>query len=156
MDRSISHRMIIGLAVAWSVTSQAGAAIPKVGDPAVDFTLKTPAGEPVRLATLNEKGPVVLVVLRGWPGYQCPICTRQVGELMGKSAELAAAKAQVLLVYPGPSSHLEEHAEEFVRGKSLPDNFSFVIDPDYVFTNKYELLGCLTRDRLSLDVRDRP
>ena len=58
---------------------------------------------------------------------------------MGKSAELAAARAQVLLVYPGPSSHLEEHAEAFVRGKSLPDNFSFVIDPDYAFTNRYGL-----------------
>ena len=26
------------------------------------------------------RGPLVLVVLRGWPGYQCPFCTRQFGD----------------------------------------------------------------------------
>jgi len=32
----------------------------------------------VSLANLNHQGPVVLIVLRGYPGYQCPYCTRQV------------------------------------------------------------------------------
>ena len=146
MNRTFSTRMAIGLAVALSLSSPAVADTPKVGDSAADFTLKTPAGESVSLASLNKKGPVVLVVLRGWPGYQCPICTKQVGELMAKSKELAAAKAQVLLVYPGPSSELKEHAEEFVQGKTLPDNFSLVIDPDYVFTNKYELRWDASRE----------
>ncbi len=106
---------------------------------APDFTLKTPAGEPVRLATLVEQGPVVLVVLRGWPGYQCPACTAQVGELIRKSKELTAARAQVVLVYPGPSDGLKTHAEDFARGKGLPDNFHFVLDPDYAVTNQYGL-----------------
>ena len=68
---------------------------PGVGDTAPDFTLKAPGGESVRLATLREKGPVALVVLRGWPGYQCLICTPQVGELLGKSKEIAASEASV-------------------------------------------------------------
>jgi thioredoxin-dependent peroxiredoxin len=117
----------------------ASATPPRVGDAAPDFTLQTPAGESIRLAPLNEKGQVVLVVLRGWPGYQCPICTRQVGELISKSKEFAAAKARVVLVYPGPSAGLKEHAEEFARGKALPDNFYFVLDPDYAFTRSYDL-----------------
>jgi peroxiredoxin len=139
MNRSAFMTLSSGLVLGLMIAAPAAAGIPRVGDTAADFTLKTPAGEPVRLATLNEKGPVVLVVLRGWPGYQCPICTKQVGELMAKSSQLKEAKAQVILVYPGPSDGLKGHAEEFVRGKSLPGNFSFVVDPDYTFTNSYDL-----------------
>lgn len=128
-----------GLVLGLMITLPASAGVPRVGDTAADFTLKTPAGEPVRLATLNEKGPVVLVVLRGWPGYQCPICTKQVGELVGKSKQMGESKAQVLLVYPGPADGLKAHAEEFARDKSLPENFSFVVDPDYAFTKSYDL-----------------
>jgi peroxiredoxin len=80
-----------------------------------------------------------LVVLRGWPGYQCPICTTQVGELIGKSSKIAEAGAQTVLVYPGPARGLEEHAEEFSRGKVLPENFRFVVDPNYEFTKAYDL-----------------
>jgi hypothetical protein len=38
---------------------------------------------PLTLAILSTElahGPVVLVMLRGWPGYQCPFCTRQFGD----------------------------------------------------------------------------
>ncbi len=133
---ALSAGLLLGLVAS---SPSAIAATPKVGESTTDFTLKTPAGEPVRLAALNEKGPVVLVVLRGWPGYQCPYCTKQVGELVAKSKEFDKAKAQVVLVYPGPSSGLKRHAEEFAKGKALPANFSFVVDPDYAFTNAYGL-----------------
>ena len=132
----LSAGLLLGL---MGPPSSAIAATPKVGESATDFTLKTPAGESVRLSDLNAKGPVVLVVLRGWPGYQCPICTKQVGELISRSKELDEAKARVVLVYPGPSDGLIGHADEFARGKSLPENFSFVVDPDYAFTNAYGL-----------------
>lgn len=36
---------------------------------------------------MTEGGPVVLVVLRGYPGYQCPICTKQLAEFRGKVDE---------------------------------------------------------------------
>ncbi|WP_435008224.1 peroxiredoxin family protein [Tundrisphaera lichenicola] len=128
-----------GLALGLMPAASAIAGTPRVGQVPTDFTLQTPAGESVQLSQLTDQGPVVLVVLRGWPGYQCPICTKQVAELVGKSKELTAAKARVVLVYPGPSASLKEHAEDFARGKSLPDNFHFVIDPDYTFTNSYGL-----------------
>jgi peroxiredoxin len=44
-----------------------------------------------------------------------------------------------VLVYPGPAGGLEGHAEEFARGKALPENFHLVVDPDYTFTNAYDL-----------------
>ena len=50
---------------------------PSVGSVAPDFTLNTLDDQSVRLDDLTAKGKVVLVVLRGWPGYQCPFCSRQ-------------------------------------------------------------------------------
>lgn len=52
---------------------------PAVGDEAKDFKLKDLAGEAVQLHELTQDGPVV-VVLRGCPGYQCPVCSAQVGK----------------------------------------------------------------------------
>lgn len=112
---------------------------PVTGDRAKDFTLSTLTGETVALKTLTSKGPVVLLVLRGYPGYQCPICTVQVGDFLGKADGFAGRKASVVLVYPGPADKLKEHASEFVRGKTLPEHFYFLIDPDYAFTNAYGL-----------------
>lgn len=112
---------------------------PKVGEKAPDATWQTPRGTAVTLSKLLESGPVALVVLRGFPGYQCPVCTVQVGELLSKSEAFAAAKAQVVLVYPGPAEGLKQRADEFVRGKTLPANVTLVLDPDYAFTNQYGL-----------------
>ncbi|HAH44287.1 peroxiredoxin family protein [Gimesia sp.] len=114
-------------------------AMPAVGDTAKDFQLATPQGEKVSLSQQLKKGPVVLLVLRGYPGYQCPICTRQVGQYISNAAKLKAANASVMMVYPGAAKDLEKRAEEFIRDQSLPENFYFLVDPDYKFTNAYHL-----------------
>jgi len=115
------------------------AAKPAVGDEAKDFELATPAGKQVKLSEQLKQGPVVLLVLRGYPGYQCPLCTRQVGQFIASAAKLKEANASVLLVYPGAAQDLAKRADEFIRDQSLPDNFHFLIDPDYKFTNAYNL-----------------
>ncbi len=112
---------------------------PAVGDVAKDFELTALGGESVTLSKLTDAGPVVLVMLRGYPGYQCPLCTRQVSELVGQADELKKAGAKVLFVYPGPADKLKEHAGEFVKGKDYPEQFTFVIDPDYAVTKAYQL-----------------
>jgi len=114
-------------------------AVPQVGDTAPDFTLNDLAEEPVSLAKLRMDGPVVLVVLRGYPGYQCPLCSIQMAGLVAKSKELSAAGAKVIMVYPGPAAELAKRAEEFTKSKALPEGFYFVIDPDYQFTESYGL-----------------
>jgi hypothetical protein len=86
---------------------------PAVGAKATDFTLNTLDGKAVTLSEINKSAPVVVVVLRGWNGYQCPLCNQQVGDLVSHSADLAAANAQVVLVYPGVADGLAlgvEHA----------------------------------------------
>lgn len=112
---------------------------PAVGDKALDFELPTLDGERVRLSKLVADGPLVVLVLRGYPGYQCPLCNVQVGQFLGSAKKFEAAKARIVSIYPGPSESLQEHAEEFVRGKTLPGNFYLVLDHDYKFTNAYGL-----------------
>lgn len=112
---------------------------PLVGKKAPDFTLKTLDGKPVQLSKLTAHGPVVILVLRGWPGCQCPICTRQMGDFLTKAEEFQAEKASVVLVYPGPADNLADHAKEFLGEKALPSPFLFVTDPDYAFTTRYRL-----------------
>lgn len=112
---------------------------PALGQQAPDFTLLTVENKPYSLKDLADNGPVVLVVLRGYPGYQCPICSRQVGDFIARADALADHNATVVLVYPGPAEGLTGHAEQFIAGKGLPDNFVFLTDPDYTFTNRYGL-----------------
>lgn len=112
---------------------------PKVDENAPDFELKHLDGTSVSLKQLAANGPVVILVLRGWPGYQCPICSRQVGEFLNKKEELEKEGASVVLIYPGPAVLLAEHAKEFQGAKDFPKHFHYVIDPDYTFTNAWGL-----------------
>jgi peroxiredoxin len=112
---------------------------PAVGEKAPELKLKNLEGDEVNLAKLTEGRSVVLLVLRGWPGYQCPICSRQVGEFLQKDKEFAAAGAEVVMIYPGPVDLLEKHAKEFQGQRLFPEHFHYVTDPDYVFTNKWGL-----------------
>lgn len=113
----------------------------KMGDKAPDFTLKTLDDQTVKMSELTAKGNVVLVVLRGWPGYQCPICDRQVHDFIASESGFKDAKAQLVFVYPGPASDLKAHAEEFKnwKGKEWPKEFLYVLDPDYTLVNAYNL-----------------
>lgn len=120
------------------LTAQAGTP-PQVGDTATNFTLKTLDDKSVELQKLTAKQVVVLVVLRGWPNYQCPICTSQAQDYIKHAAEFEAASTKVLFVYPGPADKLKEHAQEFLQDKTWPKNFLFVTDPDYSFTQAYNL-----------------
>lgn len=113
------------------------AAPPAIGEKAPDFALKNLEGKSVRLSDKTSKGQVVLIVLRGFPGYQCPLCNRQVKEFASRAAEFEGKN--VLLVYPGPGEKLNEKATEFVMDKNLPANIEMVLDPDYKFTNQYGL-----------------
>jgi peroxiredoxin len=112
---------------------------PEIGDEAADFELDSLGGEKVKLSKLTDEGPVVLIVLRGYPGYQCPVCNAQAGQFLSNADKFQAAKARVVLIYPGPARGLKNHAEEFMQGKTLPDNFRLLLDPDYAFTNAYGL-----------------
>src|SRR5690606_25793290 len=115
------------------------AAPPSVGNTAPDFTLRALTGGEVTLSELAADGPIALIVLRGYPGYQCPICARQVHEFIQNADGFKQIGARVLFVYPGPSDDLQSRAEEFAQDKTFPAHFTMLIDPNYKFTNLYDL-----------------
>lgn len=134
--------VVLTAVAAGRLEAQEGAkktAPPAVGTKAPDFTLESLAGEQVMLSNIAKQGPVVLVVLRGYPGYQCPVCSQQVGSLLSEAQKLEQSGAQVLLIYPGPPDQLKKRAEEFLGNKDLPKFFHMLLDPDYTFTNAYAL-----------------
>lgn len=131
------HLLVLsGLLVSSAVASEKP---PAVGDVAKDFTLNTVEGEKAQLLRLEKEGPVVLLVLRGYPGYQCPVCNAQVGQFVASAKKFEALNANLVLVYPGPAQGLKAHAQEFIRGKTLPSSFYLVLDPEYDFTVAYGL-----------------
>ncbi|MBI5768091.1 MAG: redoxin domain-containing protein [Verrucomicrobia bacterium] len=117
------------------------AEVPKVGDPAPAFTLNGLDDSTVRLADFTTRGSVVLVVLRGWPGYQCPLCDRQVNEFIAARGAFAEAKTQVIFVYPGPAADLQSRAAEFrtMKGREWPAEYRYALDPDYAMVRAYGL-----------------
>ena len=137
---SIALRCFFAVAYMSAAIGVAPAQTPATGAKAPDFTLQTPTGKSVDLAKDRAKGTTVLVLLRGYPGYQCPYCVRQVHDFMEHSAEFAAKNVNILLVYPGPPADLDQHAKEFLAKQAdLPADIQLVVDPDYTMTNLYGL-----------------
>src|SRR5687768_4490411 len=118
--RSIRFGMLAAVAaLTCAVVGLAAEKIPAVGDEAKDFKLPTVEDRPVTLSKLIEGGPVVLIVLRGHPGYQCPFCNEQAADFLNRAAKLQEKKAQVVFVYPGPADNLKRYAEEFLAERKL-------------------------------------
>jgi peroxiredoxin Q/BCP len=130
---------ILGSTCGLARHSVAADAFPKVGDVAENFELTSVTEDKVTLKDRLANGPVVLVVLRGYPGYQCPACHQQVAELIRSAEALRKSGAQVLLVYPGASEGLSVRAREFLGKGEIPKEFTLLPDPDYKFTNAYGL-----------------
>ncbi|WP_319499912.1 peroxiredoxin family protein [uncultured Draconibacterium sp.] len=111
----------------------------KAGDKIIDFNARLIDGSEVPLNKLYNESPLVLIILRGWPEYQCPVCTRQVGEFVAEAEQFKKYGARVLMIYPGPSEVLQEKAEEFAEDFTFPEGFYFALDPNYSMVNEYGL-----------------
>lgn len=115
------------------------AATPIDGERAPEFALVSVDGKTVRLSEMISEGPVALIGLRGYRGYQCSFCNRQVQDFIRNSQGFADADIQILMVYPGPAQDLGSKANEFLADKKLLDDFELLLDPGYQFTNLYGL-----------------
>jgi thioredoxin-dependent peroxiredoxin len=131
---------VLAIAITLFLGSSAFGQTPVVGAKAPDFTLSTPTGKTVTLSTEPRGHDLVLVILRGFPGYQCPYCVKQVHDFVSHASDFAAKSTRVVLVYPGPPADLDQHAKEFLEKQAeLPSNVVLVTDPDYKVTNLYGL-----------------
>lgn len=133
----------------WITMLASGAAIaedpvvPKqleVGDRAIDFDLPVVGGEEyLTLRDQFKEGPVVVVVLRGYPGYQCPLCSQQFSAIRNRAGALAKVAHRVILVYPGEGTLLQRHAEQFRGSRSLPDPLVIVRDQEMKMVTEWGL-----------------
>ncbi len=113
---------------------------PKEGTLLEDFSGVTMNGGSFQLSKAVEKGSVVIVMLRGFPGKQCPVCSTQVAGYIAKAKEFEQQRnTPVVFIYPGEVNNLDTRAKEFTAPleevEDLPSNFIFVIDSDYAITN---------------------
>ena len=111
-----------------------------VGEKAINFDLAV-VGEDNFLELRDEydKGPVVVVVLRGYPGYQCPLCNQQVGALINRVKALKQYAKRIILVYPGEASALEQHSERFMGSRRIPEPIVLVRDPGMKMVSEWGL-----------------
>jgi len=134
------RRLFLLPALLLAVSLPSVAATPSVGQRAPDFTLPTLDGTSLSLSSLASKGPVVLILLRGYPGYQCPFSQQQFLNYQQTAAQFAALGAQVVFIYPGTASkNLADDAAQMTGGQPLAANTHLVLDPDYAFANQYGL-----------------
>lgn len=139
MKNKLLSLLVIGILVGWWPSDLNAAEPLNVGATAPAFTLQTLADKSVSLGELTAQGRVVVVVLRGWPGYQCPVCEVQVHDFIKAATDFKSAKARVIFVYPGPADELKAHAKEFLGNADWPKDFTFVLDPNYSLVNAYGL-----------------
>lgn len=140
LQLSKSARLGLALICALSVAVPLFAETPAIGVKAPDFALSTPTGKVVRMSRVQRGHELVLVVLRGFPGYQCPYCVGQVHDFIDHASDFRLKNTRVLLVYPGPPANLDQHARDFLAKQAdLPPNIFLVVDPDYKVTNLYGL-----------------
>src|SRR5437879_13676 len=128
------RRLFLLPALLLAVSLPSVAATPGVGQRAPDFTLTALDGTSVSLSSYTSQGRVVLILLRGCPGYQCPFSQQQFQSYQQAAAQFATLGTQVIFIYPGASSKsLADDAAQLLGGQSLPANMHLLLDPDYVF-----------------------
>ena len=106
-----------------------------VGDKAPDFELPIQGRDDyLALSELIDDGPVVVIVLRGYPGYQCSHCKRQFNAFVNRANVLSLLLGEkpnrVVLVYPGEKDGLEQRARQFIGTRRIPAPLVLVRDPD--------------------------
>lgn len=139
---TIASSLMIGLLLVQAVLAQDKSertSPPRAGDVAPDFTLPDLGDAEISLEKLRNDGPVVLVVLRGYPGYQCPLCRKQVANLIAWKKAFAEKHARVVLIYPGSVDLLTGKAKEFMGKTELPEHFTMLLDRDFEMIQKYGL-----------------
>ena len=106
----------------------------KVGDKAIDFTLKNAAGDDVALSVLLKKGKVALVFVRSadW----CPFCRKQLQALQASLKDIEATGVQLVSVsYDSPATLAAAATKLGVTFPMLSDTGSKIIDA-YGIRNK--------------------
>ena len=113
---------------------------------ALDLAFVDGNGKTIDLREYRGKKNVVLVVTRGYPGYICPNCSAQTSRLISNYPEFVKRDAEVLVVFPGPTDHLQqfrERTQSEAGKKSVP--FPILLDKDFHAVDQLKIRGDLAK-----------
>lgn len=100
-----------------------------VGAKAINFELPIVGHDDyLELKEAYKQGPVVVVVLRGYPGYQCPRCRGQFSGIVNRAKAFSKTAARVIVVYPGDGPQLARRAQAFLGSRRLIEPIVIVRD----------------------------
>jgi peroxiredoxin len=89
-------------------------------------------GQRIDLTQYRGQKNVVLVVTRGFPGAVCPFCSAQTSRLIGNYREFGQRQAEVLVVFPGPSDHIQDFIQASqTQAANAPVPFPILLDANY-------------------------
>ena len=98
------------------------------------------------LSDYEGKKKVLLVILRGFAGSVCLICSSQTIALAEKVDEFKKRNTQVILVYPGEAQTVPgflESVQELKKDFELP--FPIVLDVELLLVKKFKIKGNLAK-----------
>ena len=107
----------------------------EVGHVVENFTAIDVNNTPVSLEKTLEKGPIVLIFIRGqW----CPVCNRHMNTIQDSLALIQEKGAQVVVISPEKPEYIEKTIEkskaEFIvlydEGQKISDYFDVTFNPD--------------------------
>ena len=114
-------------------------------------------GSKLELASYQGKKNVILVFTEGFNGMLCPFCQTQTSRLVANYKRFQERDCEVIVVYPGPSDHLEEFVEAALKTeKEQLDRvpFPIVLDPEFTATKYFGIRSKLAHPSTYLIDKD--
>lgn len=112
----------------------------------LDVSLPDSQGNSVDLRQYRGKQSVVLVVMRGYPGFICPNCSAQTSRLVSNRGEFEKRNAQILVLFPGPTDHLGEFVAKARPPGGPPElPFPVLLDPQFELVDRLGIRGDLAK-----------
>lgn len=108
-------------------------------------------GSKVELANYRDGGKsprnLVLIVVRGIPqspgGVPCAYCVAQANSMAANYADFEKRDAEVLVVFPGPSEHVQKFIDDAAKKPELP--FPLLLDADMKVCDRLGIRGDLAK-----------
>lgn len=117
------------------------AEVPRIHSPAPDFTLPDISGKKVNLSNFKDKKNVILTFYRGWVGYWCSNCKRQLVQLMKDYDKLTKYDAELVLISPSDEKKTKEFLNILEKESSSKVSFPVLIDSGHKVVELYKVTG---------------
>jgi peroxiredoxin len=117
-----------------------------IGKPPPQTIFLGPDGNFFNISQFRGRKRVVLIFLRGFPGYVCMSCSAQTTTLAEQEEEFKKRDAQVILVYPGHPDTVPtflEATRNYSAEVDLP--YPVLLDIDLAATERFGVKGNLVK-----------